>query len=107
MYDKSMEVIHAYGGPDNIKNIDACITKLRVQVKNKKDVDVERLKLLGALGITHPSPESVYAVFGTDADIIKNNMKDIIAKGLYTHNKKEVQQIVREKTKKEISEEKK
>ncbi|MDR3329761.1 MAG: PTS transporter subunit EIIC [Mycoplasmataceae bacterium] len=81
--DKSMSVIKAYGGPDNILNIDACLTKLRIQVKDKKLVNGDRLKELGALGIIHPSPQSVYAVFGTEADIIKNNMKDIITKGEY------------------------
>jgi glucose-like phosphotransferase system IIB component len=81
MHEKSLEVIKAYGGKDNIINIDACITKLRIQVRNKKVVDEARLKQLGALGVTHPSPQSVYAVFGNQADLIKNQMKDIIAKG--------------------------
>ncbi|MDR0674743.1 MAG: PTS transporter subunit EIIC [Mycoplasmataceae bacterium] len=79
--EKSKEVIMAYGGADNILNIDACITKLRIQVKNKKIVNENRLKELGALGVIHPSPQSVYAVFGNEADLIKNQMKDIIAKG--------------------------
>jgi glucose-like phosphotransferase system IIB component len=83
MRDKAIEVITAYGGPNNIINIDACITKLRIQVKDKKIVNSDRLKQLGALGVTHPSPQSVYAVFGNEADIIKNLMKDIIAKGEY------------------------
>jgi glucose-like phosphotransferase system IIB component len=81
--EKSHEVIKAYGGPNNIVNIDACITKLRIQVNNKKVVNEHRLKELGALGVTHPSPHSVYAVFGSEADLIKNQMKDIIAKGEY------------------------
>jgi phosphotransferase system IIB component len=44
-------------------------------------VNEKKLKELGALGVTHPSPQSVYAVFGSEADLIKNQMKDIIAKG--------------------------
>jgi glucose-like phosphotransferase system IIB component len=85
--EKSKEVIKAYGGAENIANIDACITKLRVQVKNKKVVDEQRLKELGALGVTHPSAQSVYAVFGNEADLIKNQMNDIIAKDEY-HDEK-------------------
>jgi glucose-like phosphotransferase system IIB component len=81
MREKSNEVIKAYGGASNILNIDACITKLRVQVKDKKKVNEQRLKDLGALGVTHPSAQSVYAVFGNEADLIKNQMKDIIANG--------------------------
>jgi phosphotransferase system IIB component len=79
-------VIVAYGGVDNILNIDACITKLRIQVKDKKIVNERRLKELGALGVTHPSAQSVYAVFGNEADLIKNQIKDIIAQGEYKTN---------------------
>jgi glucose-like phosphotransferase system IIB component len=81
MHDKAMAVIIAYGGKDNIANIDACLTKLRVQVKDKSLVKEDDLKSLGALGITHPSPQSVYSVFGQEADVIKTTMREIIAKG--------------------------
>jgi glucose-like phosphotransferase system IIB component len=83
MHSRAMEVIKAYGGPSNILNIDACLTKLRIQVKDKKQVNTERLKELGALGVTHPSPQSVYAVFGNEADLIKSKMKDILAANEY------------------------
>jgi phosphotransferase system IIB component len=83
MYQKAMEVIKAYGHPENIVNIDACITKLRIQVKDKTPINSARLMELGALGVTHPSSQSVYAVFGSEADVIKNVMKEIIAKGEY------------------------
>ena len=74
----ALNVIKAYGGFDNIKNVDACITKLRVQVANQSSVDTDTLMSLGARGTIKPSPQSLYAVFGNEADIIKNNMKDII-----------------------------
>lgn len=85
-HDKTIEIIKAYGGVENIVNIDACITKLRIQVKDRSKVDEERLKQIGALGISHPSPQSVYAVFGQEADIIKTTMKEIIAKGEIINN---------------------
>jgi glucose-like phosphotransferase system IIB component len=72
------EVIKAYGGKENIKNVDACITKLRVQVADASKVDKDTLIKLGARGVIKPSPQSVYAVFGNDADIIKNTMNDIL-----------------------------
>ncbi|MDE6477174.1 MAG: glucose PTS transporter subunit IIA [Mycoplasmoidaceae bacterium] len=76
---QSNAVIKAYGGKDNIKNVDACITKLRVQVIDPNKVNKQELMNLGAKGVMYPSKQSVYAVFGTNADRIKNEMKDIIA----------------------------
>jgi glucose-like phosphotransferase system IIB component len=72
------DVILAYGGSGNIVNVDACITKLRVQVKDQSKVDGNKLRELGAAGIIKPSPQSVYAVFGTTADTIKNKMNEIL-----------------------------
>lgn len=75
----AIQVISAYGGIENIKNVDACITKLRIQVAKQSDVDEKKLTgELGARGVIKPSPQSVYAVFGTQADIIKNNINEII-----------------------------
>ena len=39
------------GGKDNIKHLDACITRLRVEVNDKAKVDVPGLKALGASGV--------------------------------------------------------
>jgi glucose-like phosphotransferase system IIB component len=80
--DKATAIILAYGGIDNIKNVDACITKLRVQVNHPEVVDQNKLKELGALGVMRPSQQSVYAVFGTQADFIKNAMNDLINESL-------------------------
>lgn len=76
----AIQVISAYGGIENIKNVDACITKLRIQVVKQGDVDEKRLTgELGARGIIKPSAQSVYSVFGTQADLIKNNINEIIS----------------------------
>ncbi|MDR0675330.1 MAG: PTS transporter subunit EIIC [Mycoplasmataceae bacterium] len=75
------QIIAAYGGATNIKNVDACITKLRVQVANQSIVDKDKLIQLGARGVIKPSPQSVYAVFGNEADIIKNKMNEILFPG--------------------------
>ena len=82
-------IILAYGGKDNILNVDACITKLRIQVASPDLVDDKKLVELGALGVTHPSKQSVYAVFGAKADYWKNMIKDVLEKvkkkpGVYT-----------------------
>ncbi len=75
----AVEIIKAYGGVDNIKNVDACITKLRIQVANSKNVDENKLKNeLGALGTIRPSAQSVYAIYGAKADIYKNQINNIL-----------------------------
>lgn len=76
----ALSIINAYGGKDNIVNVDACITKLRVQVKNANIVKDEDIISLGAQGVTRPSKTSVYAVFGTRADVIKNYIKELLNK---------------------------
>ncbi|RXY97011.1 PTS glucose transporter subunit IIB [Malacoplasma penetrans] len=74
----ALNVVSAYGGFDNIKNVDACITKLRIQIKDQSVVDTAKLMQLGARGTIKPSPQSVYAVFGAEADIIKGNIKTLM-----------------------------
>lgn len=76
----ALNVVSAYGGFENIKNVDACITKLRIQVDKQDIVDTDKLMSLGAKGTIKPSAQSVYAVFGAEADIIKNNIKGLIGK---------------------------
>jgi glucose-like phosphotransferase system IIB component len=74
----AVKVIAAYGGKENITNVDACITKLRVQVVDAEKVNREELTKLGARGVFKPSPNSVYSVFGFEADLIKNRMNTIL-----------------------------
>ena len=74
------DIILAYGGKENILNVDACITKLRIQVASPDLVNDKRLVELGALGVTHPSKQSVYAVFGAKADYWKNMIKEVLEK---------------------------
>lgn len=74
------DVIEAYGGKANITSVDACITKLRVEVVSAKNVDSAKLKKLGAKGVIKMSDTAVYSVFGTKADIIKNQMNELLPK---------------------------
>ena len=70
----ALNVIQAYGGLSNIKNTDACITKLRIQIVEQDIVNRDRLIELGAAGVIKPSAQSVYAIFGSRADLIKNEI---------------------------------
>jgi PTS system N-acetylglucosamine-specific IIC component len=74
---KAEQVISAFGGRDNLVNVDACITRLRVEVNDKDKVDQARLKRLGAAGVVEVG-HSVQAVFGTDAEALKSDINDIL-----------------------------
>ena len=70
-------ILTALGGKDNIASLDACITRLRVQVKDKGDVDKDRLKELGASGVLEVG-NNVQAIFGTRSETIKHQIHEII-----------------------------
>ena len=74
---KAEQVIAAFGGRENLVNVDACITRLRMEVADKSKVDQARLKSLGAAGVIEVG-SSVQAVFGTDAEALKNQITDIL-----------------------------
>jgi PTS system N-acetylglucosamine-specific IIC component len=73
---KAEQVIAAFGGRDNLVNVDACITRLRMEVADPSKVDQDRLKSLGAAGVIEVG-NSVQAVFGTEAEALKNDINDI------------------------------
>ncbi|MNZ96667.1 PTS system glucose-specific EIICBA component [compost metagenome] len=58
-------------------HLDACITRLRVEVKEKNEVSKDRLKKLGASGVLEVG-NNVQAIFGTRSDTIKTQISDIM-----------------------------
>jgi PTS system N-acetylglucosamine-specific IIC component len=74
---KAEQLIAAFGGRENLVNVDACITRLRMEVADKSKVDQARLKSLGAAGVIEVG-NSVQAVFGTDAEALKNGIIEIL-----------------------------
>ncbi|WP_117149425.1 glucose-specific PTS transporter subunit IIBC [Paraliobacillus zengyii] len=75
--DRPYEILKAMGGQENITNLDACITRLRVSVADKGNVDKKRLKNLGASGVMEVG-NNIQAIFGTSSDTIRGQMQDII-----------------------------
>ncbi|MCG7420017.1 glucose-specific PTS transporter subunit IIBC [Macrococcoides goetzii] len=71
-------VLDAMGGKENIKHLDACITRLRVEVKDKSKVDVPELKALGAAGVLEVG-NNMQAIFGPKSDQIKHEMARIMS----------------------------
>lgn len=72
------DVLDAMGGKENIKHLDACITRLRVEVADKSKVDVQGLKALGASGVLEVG-NNMQAIFGPKSDQIKHDMAKIMS----------------------------
>ena len=75
---KAEQLIAAFGGRSNLVNVDACITRLRMEVGDKANVDQARLKALGAAGVIEVG-NNVQAIFGTQAEALKNDILGAIA----------------------------
>lgn len=69
------ELVNAFGGKDNITNLDACITRLRVSVADIEKVNQDKLKKLGAAGVV-VAGSGVQAIFGTKSDNLKTDMDE-------------------------------
>ncbi|MGZ3795234.1 MAG: glucose PTS transporter subunit IIA, partial [Pseudobdellovibrionaceae bacterium] len=73
------EVLLALGGKHNIESLDACITRLRVVVKDAAKVQSEQLKKLGAAGVMQ-SGRNIQAIFGVESDFLKEAIKASMTK---------------------------
>ncbi|MBY0161177.1 PTS transporter subunit EIIC [Cytobacillus firmus] len=75
---KAAKVLQNIGGADNITSIDACITRLRLVVKDEKAVKDSELKKLGASGVMRLGQGAVQVVFGPQAESIKDEIKKMM-----------------------------
>lgn len=75
---KAEKVLAAIGGPDNINGIDACITRLRLVVKDEKAVNDQALKGLGASGVMRLGQGAVQVIFGTQSEQLKDEIKKLM-----------------------------
>lgn len=76
--EQCIKIIELLGGKENIEDVDACMTRLRVTVKNKDLVGDEKAwKAAGALGLIIKD-KGVQAIYGPKADVLKSNIQDIL-----------------------------
>ena len=71
----TQKLIAAFGGKGNIKNLDACITRLRVTVNKPENVDQNTIKALGATAIVVIG-QNMQAIFGPQSDNIRTEMQE-------------------------------
>ncbi len=76
-----IKIIHLLGGKDNIKDVDACMTRLRVSVADREKVgSEEEWKHAGAMGLI-VKDNGVQAVYGPKADVLKSDIEDLLQSG--------------------------
>ncbi|AEF44340.1 PTS system, N-acetylglucosamine-specific IIBC subunit [Serratia sp. AS12] len=73
--------VGAIGGSDNLTGIDACITRLRLNVKDSALVNDAVAKRLGASGVIRLNKQSVQVIVGTRAELIASAMRNVVAAG--------------------------
>ena len=73
--------IAAVGGTDNLKAIDACITRLRLTVGDSAKVNDAACKRLGASGVVKLNKQTIQVIVGAKAGSIGNEMKKVVTRG--------------------------
>lgn len=72
--DKAESLVAALGGKENISRVEACITRIRVEVNALEPVSEENLKDAGAHGVVVQQNNVVQIVLGPDAENIAEHM---------------------------------
>lgn len=77
-----VKIINLLGGRENISDVDACMTRLRVTVRDSSKVGSEEAwKQVGAMGLIVKG-EGVQAVYGPKADVLKSDVQDLLDSGV-------------------------
>lgn len=78
---QAVNIINLLGGRANIVDVDACMTRLRVTVKDADKVgNAEQWKAEGAMGLVMKG-QGVQAIYGPKADVLKSDIQDILDSG--------------------------
>lgn len=75
--DKAEQILAALGGPDNIDDLEPCITRLRIEVGDDDLVDEAALKAAGAFGVVRQAGV-VQVVVGPEADTLAADIEDLM-----------------------------
>ncbi|OWY38258.1 PTS N-acetyl-D-glucosamine transporter [Xenophilus sp. AP218F] len=80
--ERARAFISALGGAANLKSVDACTTRLRLQVASNDKVDELALKSLGSRGLIKPAAGSVQVVLGPEADLVADEIRTALGSGV-------------------------
>jgi len=77
---EALAFIEALGGEENIIETDACITRLRMQVKDSSTLEDSAFTALGAKGVIRPDKRSIQVILGTKAESVAQQIKETLNK---------------------------
>lgn len=70
-------ILEGLGGKENVTSIDHCITRLRLEVKDRLLVDEKKIKSSGASGVIRPGKTAVQVVIGPKVQFVYEEFKKI------------------------------
>lgn len=77
-----IQIINLLGGRNNIADVDACMTRLRITVHNPELVgDEASWKQAGAMGFIVKG-SGIQAIYGPKADVLKSDIQDVLSSGV-------------------------
>lgn len=79
--DRARSYITALGGAGNISVVEACMTRLRLTLKDTSAVAEDALRKLGASGVAHVGADVIQVVVGTQAEMIRDELRAELAGG--------------------------
>ena len=71
-------ILEGLGGKENIAELDNCVTRLRMEVKDNLLVNEKKIKSAGVAGIIRPSKTSVQVIVGTKVQFVADEMKKML-----------------------------
>lgn len=71
--------LEALGGKENIAELDSCITRLRLEIKNTSIIKDSNLKSIGAKGVIRPTNNTMQVIVGTKAELVAEEMRALIS----------------------------
>ena len=79
-YDKVAElVVRGLGGQSNIKRVENCVSRLRIDLHDQQKIEMDVLKESGSLGTFIPSGNHIHVVFGPHVEFVRNAVDDRLA----------------------------
>ncbi len=70
-------ILKGLGGKENIANIDNCVTRLRLEIKDNTLVNEKTIKSAGVAGIIRPSKTSIQVIIGTQVQFVADELKKL------------------------------
>ena len=71
-------ILEGLGGAENIAELDHCITRLRLEVKDNLKVDEKKIKSSGISGIIRPSKTAVQVIVGPKVQFVFDEMEKLV-----------------------------